>query len=488
MSTTIKWAATRPMNITTYSLQSHKENKRVWLQTRYLELMGLAKNTLIDIIFDKEAQTITIYKDIDGKRKISGRANGLPVVDIKNKQVSETLGNNVDKITVRFYIDRVEISVAKQERLLTERRSKTNNKAVEIFSGGGTLSKFAERAGFKMDTAIELEDKFIAVYDRNIDITTTICVDVNDIDVDDLPTDCSHLQLGYPCTKYSNSNIVLTKKNKENEVKVCQERREADYLCLSILEIIKRVNPRSILIEEVPEFAKSVPFDILSYALEQMKYKISMQDITGSFTNRKRIAIVAIADDSEEVDLSDIQYQKSRPIEEHLDLGINEREFQPIQLRPRESGALRKGLGIRSHLPDELKINTITTHWTRHTHVSLKHPSKQDHFSDFTVNEVRKLHGLPDGFELGDTVTTARAVLGQGVTDGFLDVLKRIHKRICGSTKVTDINSNILKTIPEELNGKLALSGIHEKIENTIYQLKEGNLIGAEQSQLMLTF
>jgi len=474
MSTAINWTARRPMNITTYSLQSHKENKRVWLQTRYLELIGLAKNTLIDIIFDKKEKRIIIYKDVDGKRKVSGRANGIPVVDIKNKQVSETLGDKVDNITVRFYIDRVEISVSKQERLLAERRSKTNNKAVEIFSGGGTLSKFAEIAGFKMDTAIELEDKFIDIYESNIDVTTTICGDVNDIDVEDLPTDCSHLQLGYPCTKYSNSNIVLMKKNKAKEGTVCEERRGADYLSLTILEIIKRVNPRSILIEEVPEFAKSVPFDLLSYALEQMKYKISMQYISGSFTNRKRIAIVAIADDNEEVDLSDINYQPSRPIEDHLDIPINEREFQPIELRPRESGALRKGLGIRCHLPSELKVNTITTHWTRHTHVSLKHPSKEEHYSDFTVNEVRKIHGLPKDFQLGDKVTTARAVLGQGVTDGFLDVLKRIHTRICGSNRV--IKPNIFKRTNE----------VPKKIKDSIYKRKKDNLSNIKQAQLML--
>lgn len=423
--------SSRPINVTTYKLGEHASNKRVWLQTRYLERIGMLKDTTIETAYDKKKKQITIDVSPTGNKKVSGRSNGMPIIDIKNKQVAETLGDSVDTITVKFYKNRVVIAVSTKEQKRAERKAKKNNKLVEIFCGGGTLSKFAEMAGFKVHSAVEREDKFLEVYEQNIGATTTLCTDLRDLDVNDLPTDCAFLQMGYPCTAYSNSNVVLAKQTKAGDAKAIQARREADYLSLALVQVIRHCNPAGILIEEVPSFLDSTPFDILSYVLvEELNYKLSVQEITGSYTNRKRVAIVAVAD-GEAIDLSDIEYQPSLPIEAHLETPVAEREFQHISERPREQGALRKGLGIRSHFPSDTKMNTITTHWTRHTHVSLKHPTLEDHYSDFTVEEVRNVHGLPKDFALGDKVTTARAILGQGVVDGFVDVLKRIHQRIC---------------------------------------------------------
>ena len=422
----------RPFNVSTFKLGSSGQNKRVWLQTRYLERIGLEKNSPIDIDFSTDTRQITIKKVDVGSHRVSGRANGLPIIDVKNKQVAETLGENVDKITVRFYQNKIIISVSSFDRNLADRRSKTGAKAVEIFSGGGTLSKFAELAGFQMDTVVERDDNFVEVFERNFDHVTTICADVHDVEMEDLPSDASLLQFGYPCTEFSVSNIVSARKAKDanQSEEALEAKRTANYLSLALVNIIRQVNPRVILIEEVKAFQNSLPFDLLKFELERMKYKISIEDMTGSFTERKRIAIVAIAD-NEALDISNVVYQTPVPIEAHLDIPVHKRDFQPIALRPRESGALRKGLGIRSHLPSDLKINTITTHWTRHNHLSLAHPHKEHHYSDFTVNEVRRIHGLPEDFDLGDKVTVSRAVLGQGVVDGFLDVLSRIFTRVC---------------------------------------------------------
>ena len=422
----------RPFNVSIFKLGTSGGNKRVWLQTRYLERIGLEKNSPIDIDFSTDTRQITIKKVDVGNHRVSGRANGLPIIDVKNKQVAETLGQNVEKITVRFYQNKIIISVSSFDRNLADRRSKSGIKAVEIFSGGGTLSKFAQLAGFQMATVVERDDNFVEVFERNFDGVTSICADVHDVEMEDLPKDASLLQFGYPCTEYSQANIVSARKAKDanQSEKALEEKRTANYLSLALVNIIRHVNPRVILIEEVKAFQNSLPFDLLKFELERMKYKISIEEMTGSFTERKRIAIVAIAD-KEALDISNVVYQTPVPIEAHLDIPVQNRDFQPIELRPRESGALRKGLGIRSHLPSDLKINTITTHWTRHNHLSLKHPTKEHHYSDFTVNEVRRIHGLPEDFDLGDKVTIARAVLGQGVVDGFLDVLSRIYSRVC---------------------------------------------------------
>lgn len=421
--------AQRASNICTFPLGDHYGNKRIWAQKRHLAKIGLQKNTLISIEHNKAHRRITVEANENGDYKISGRPDGTPILDIKNKMVAETLGENVEKITVRYFKNKLIIFVSANEQRKAERRAKTNNKVVEVFVGGGCLSTFATQAGFKMDTVIEREDKYLEVFDQNIN-AVTICADVHDVELSDLPKDCSLLQFGYPCTSYSHSNVKMNSQKKSMSDAAIKEVKDSDYLALALLDIIRITNPKAVLIEEVIAFLDSTPFEILSYALKKLDYKISIQEISGSFTNRKRVAIVAIADD-EPVDLSNIQYQTPRCIESHLKTPINEREFAHIDERPRESGARRKGLGIRSHLPSEMKINTVTTHWTRHNHISLSHPTKQDHFSDFTIEEIQSLHGLPDSFTPGETKTTAREILGQGVCDGFKFVLERIYHRVC---------------------------------------------------------
>jgi site-specific DNA-cytosine methylase len=418
----------RASNICTFTLGNHNGNKRIWAQTRYLNKIGLKKGTIIKVNFCENARRLTVVADKNGDRVISGRPDGTPILDIKNKQVAKTLGD-VEKVTVRYFQNKIIIFVSANEQRKAERRAKTNNKAIEIFSGGGTLSAFAEQVGWKMDTVIEREDKYLEVFEQNID-AITICADVHDVELDDLNDECAFVQFGYPCTSYSHSNVKMIRQKKAMTEEAVEVAQEADYLILPILDIVKKVNPKAILVEEVVEFLDSTPFAILSYALKKLDYKISTQIVTGSFTNRKRVAIVAIADD-EPVDLSNIKYQTPRTIESHLKTPIDEREFEHIDNRPRESGARRKGLGIRSHLPSELKINTLTCHFTRHTHISLAHPTKPDYFSDFSLDEFKSLHGLPETFTLGEVKTTARAIIGQGVCEGFYDVLSRIYHRVC---------------------------------------------------------
>jgi site-specific DNA-cytosine methylase len=419
----------RASNICTFSLGAHNGNKRFWAQKRYLSKIGLHKGTIISVDFSKNDRRITVEADEKGTRKMSGRPDGTPILDIKNKQVAETFGENVEKVTVRYFKNKIIIFVSANEQRKAERRAKTSNKAIEIFGGGGVLASLTEQAGFLMDTVIEREDKYLEVFEQNVD-AVTICADIHDVDLDDIDSSCTLLSMGYPCTSYSQSNVKMIRQKKMMSDEAIEEAKDADYLILPILNIISKANPRVLLVEEVVAFLDSTPFAILSYALKKLDYKISTQIVTGSFTNRKRVAIVAIADD-EPVDLSDIQYQAPRTIESHLKTPIDEREFAHIDDRPRESGARRKGLGIRSHLPSEMKINTITCHWTRHNHLSLAHPTKEDYFSDFTIAEVQSLHGLPASFNPGEIKTTAREILGQGVCCGFNDVLNRIYQRVC---------------------------------------------------------
>ena len=90
------------------------------------------------------------------------------------------------------------------------------------------------------------------------------------------------------------------------------------------------------------------------------------------------------------------------------------------------SSRLNEEIGIRYCTPQDSKCNTFTTHATRGTEPILKHPTLEL-YSEFTSQEIANLHGL-DGYKLSGVKTLDRQVLGQGVTNFFDAIAKRIKK------------------------------------------------------------
>lgn len=75
---------------------------------------------------------------------------------------------------------------------------------------------------------------------------------------------------------------------------------------------------------------------------------------------------------------------------------------------------------------------------TRHTEPCLKHPEKELYY-EFTNEDIKKIHGL-DEYKLSGVKTWDRYVLGNGVSDMFFYVAKRILE----ANSITEIQSNIV--------------------------------------------
>ena len=62
--------------------------------------------------------------------------------------------------------------------------------------------------------------------------------------------------------------------------------------------------------------------------------------------------------------------------------------------------------------------------------VVVRHPRLPDHHRWLTLPEVRRLMGLPEDYSLGDTLTNAGEVLGQGVqVDTFTQIIRSVTRR-----------------------------------------------------------
>ena len=381
-------------------LGEHGSNKRVWIANRNILKSGFQVGDSIKVDYQPSTNQIEITPTKGLGHTVSGRSESQPIIDVKNSQVAEVLGRP-DKIEVRFYEKRIVISVAKTEQRKVERTHKNSRQFFELFCGGGTLHHFFKKAGFSSAGGLELEDKYLAVFDQNNPShdTLTICSAIEDVCPSDYPRGVELVVAGIPCTSFTKANLKMTQelqkrdKNEDADPNTLADRYSAEALVFHVLRAIEAMNPKTVVIEEVTEFADHHSAMLLRTVLKQWGYQLSEAIGEGMHTKRKRWCMVANMEQA--IDLSGLPDNDGRTIGEVID--FNQRHWMRLE----ESNRLTRAnntIGLRVHEPTELKINTITTHSTRSTEPALKIPG-QNLYSELTIEDIKKttrVRGLQD--------------------------------------------------------------------------------------------
>lgn len=410
-------------------LGEHKSNKRIWIANRNIFKSGLSVGSRISVKYLKNS--IEFIKDNAGKNTVSGRNESSPVIDLKNSQVSSYLGRP-EKVEVRFYENKIVVSVAKNEFLKNERIAKSGSfkpSCFELFCGGGVLHSYFKNAGFRSAGGVEMEDQFLAVFDENNQEkdVLTICASIEDVSPDDYPKDVTTLIAGIPCDSFSLSNKTMVeelKKMREGyavDSEIIQKRYTSEALVYHVLRATEAMNPLQVVIEEVPGFATTNASMLLRTILIQKGYHLTEVVSESIHTKRKRWCLVG--DMNGPVSLKDLPNDDGKIIEDFLDGSIEDRNWVKVADSKRLSRAERS-VGLRSHLPSDKKTNTFTTHSTRSTECCLKKPG-EELYSEFSNSEIQRIHGVKN-YILPEGKTLARKILGQGVADQFEDIAKRV--------------------------------------------------------------
>jgi len=390
----------------------------------------------VNYFYDMEKKVFIIEKtEVLGTHTVSSRANGKPIIDIKNKRLTE-LFENVEKVEILYYPNKLIVKVANAETRKNQRSAKTSFKTYELFCGGGTLTDMFKQAGFEPIGGLEIEDKYLYSFEQNhrTKDTYTISASIEDILPEVYPKDIDVALVGIPCTNYSKANKQLQEalNRKRKGIATIEDEQELEKVYTSealtyyVLEAIRAMNVRTVVVEEVVEYSTSPASFMLRTVLKQMGYQLSETISTGTQSKRKRWCL--IANMNSKIDLSNVLPSNKRTVESILEIPINKRDWKPASEHPRIKRASEKdSIGIRSVLPSDTMINTFTTHWTRSTEPILKHPT-QELYSEFTNNEIKRNHAVSDNYILPEKKTIARQVLGQGVTDMFYYIAKRIKE------------------------------------------------------------
>lgn len=418
-------------------------NRKVYISNYNLG-KSIAVGTQVNAEYDKKNREIVVKPLAEGvgTHVISSKKNGRAVLDIKNKEVGETIGN-VENIEIIFYKNKIVIKVPKCILEEETRNDKTELTCFEVCSGGATMSDMFEQAGFTSKGAIELLEQNIAVYHENHKDhdTYTVNANIEDIDVNSLPKDITALLLTLPCTGATNANNKLAteiKKKREGleyNKEVIEEMERLDALMFYGLNIIQAMNPKTIIFENVEEYTKD-PYDkksergVYSLAktiLRNKGYKLSEHIGESHNTRRKRWVMIAHYGDNP-ISLNSLNINQTKTtIGELLAIKDEDREWGTVyDFAP--SRLLNNPIGIRSVDLDDHITPTFSTHATRRNFPILhKDVDGIDYYSTFTPEDIKNIHGLSKSYILPKEKTVALRILGQGVSSMFYEVAKIIQ-------------------------------------------------------------
>lgn len=419
--TTLDWNMNQVIRMSELSIQENKGVPRIWLEGKYLEKAGFLQGCNIKVQFFDD--NIKIALDQSGERRISGKKS-TPVIDINNSKLLEIF-NIADKVKVIIKLGEILVTRTKKaKRIATQLHDKSCG---SIFSGGGLLDQSAKQAGFNTKWAIEVEPKYADVWQANHNGSMYNC-DIASVDLEQL----SQVELligGIPCEPFSTA-----RRNGTDEIP--EEHKNAD-LSMFFLMIVEQVNPRIIVLEEVPMYLKSGIGTATMAALRRMGYNVETRIVAGTdcgeLTIRKRAIVVA--------SMGKISFPDCIAIERTMAEILQLPEDPECEWFTRETKAhifngwdnqKAKGNNFQSQIitPESRYVQTIPKRYFAQQagNPIVKHPTKQGMFRWLTLTEVKKIMGLPDSYDLGEYKTFAGEVMGQGV---LVNLFHKIIQRVC---------------------------------------------------------
>ncbi len=395
---------------TVLSIGENKGAPRIWHEGKWLELAGFYRGVKIKVSY-LERQ---IINDIDnqGDRIVSGK--NYPLIDLNNNRITEVFDKEKQ---VRVIVNVGQIIITSTKKALRKEQRLANNSKTygSLFSGVDLFGVAAQKAGYKSKWAIEINEKYADLWLANHK-GTMHNLDISDIDLSELEQ-VELLIAGIPCEAFSIA--------RRNQGKGLYEEHENADLSMFFLMIVEAINPKTIVLEEVPAYLKSGIGTATIAALKRMGYTVESKIISGAeygeLTVRRRAVIVASTKDK--IEFPD-QVESDRTMKEillpydHPDCEWFTEETKPwIFKHWKEQKAKGNNFVSQFILEETKQVQAITKRYFagQGSNPVVKHPLKEDTFRWLTLNEVKMIMGLPESFDLGTSKTIAGEAMGQGV-------------------------------------------------------------------------
>lgn len=398
------------------TISENKGSPRIWQEGKFLAKAEFNQGDPIRITYMEDR--ILITKEADGDHKVSKKKN-VPVIDINNQKIKEVF-DLTRQVQVVVKIAQIEIRRTYRHWKISTR--KKDGSSAHLFSGGGLLDHSANLAGFSSKWAVEINEKYADVWQANHKGTMHNCP-IADLDLD-LLEQVELLTAGVPCEPFS-----IARQNQQD----LPFHKNAN-LSMFLLLVIEKINPRTIILEEVPQYSKSEIGMATIETIKQMGYNVECKVLKGTdfgeLMVRKRVAIVCTTPPDTP------KFPEENPISRTMDevllatedsrcnwFAIEDKQWLKNHWEQQKA----KGNNFHSQIitRDSTYVSAITRRYfaQQGSNPIVAHPTKPNVYRWLEPIEVKRLMGLSDEYDLGETKTLAGEVLGQGV---LVEVFRKV--------------------------------------------------------------
>jgi len=275
--------------------------------------------------------------------------------------------------------------------------------------------------------------------------------------------------MGIPCQPFSRSRTRDLQTGTKRDRSLPPEAHPLSDMSVFAAHIIHRLNPATVIIEQAPGYLASATGHMMLYFLQRIGYTVEARVIDprdyGELTARIRTVIVAH---------SGADFTWPEPIECSAcfadirdDESLHEDDYFTADTKPWLTNhwerQTAKGNGFTSQ-QIENQTKSITVINARYfsqqgTGAVVKHPSKPNTWRWLSLNEVRKLHKVPEKYSLPAAKTTAGETIGQGVIISFFEKIILAAKNVSRSLPTrSTIHSSITESTLTTSADQLGLS------------------------------
>lgn len=376
-----------------------------------LQQSGFYANNLIKISCKPGRIEITL--DPKGENKVFDTGRG-ELIELKSKKTHEALGS-VRFVTITYRTGKIIIEAHQSEKAIQERVKRFRDRIISgeplvsasLFSGLNMLSYhiknglarmgLTSRIAFANDAdplAMALNVDHNPVWLNATDDAQAVTDLIQHLMFMHLPQ-VDWVDISYPCVAFSKLADV---ENKDTAHPFC------GTLFVSLLAVLRKMNPAVLVFENVPAFAKSQTLDMIKRELPDYAFNeqiMSGHDF-GEMEDRKRVAIIATSEGLPPFDFSTVT-----PLPHAARcLGDILEDISPTSPLYREMAHVRRRddmphLGYRNCLygPEATKITTATASYAAPKAGSpmVKHPTDPMKQRQITVGEHATLRDFPPG-------------------------------------------------------------------------------------------
>jgi DNA (cytosine-5)-methyltransferase 1 len=411
----------------TTKIGRNKDAPRVWLEGLYLLRAGFLPAHRIQVHFSQQRVEITLAPE--GTRVVSSKTRhnqSIPVLDLNTSALADSFGP-ITTLQVQINNGTIVLTPTQTERLRATRCR--NGKEGSLFSGGGLLTEAARLAGYQPAFAVEINEQYAKVFEENHREARMFNLSIEDVPVEMLPA-VELLSIGLPCEPFSMARRVEKGTGKKCNKTLPPEAHPLGDLTVWAALVIRALNPATVVIEEAPGYLNSGAGFMMRLFLERAGYTLEARVIDpreyGEITARVRTVIVAHSG-------SDFRWPEPAPntrtfAEIRDDESLLEDRYFTSETKPwltnHWANQTAKGNGFTSTQLDNqsTSVPCVSKRYfsQQGTGAVVKHLQRPECWRWMTLAEVRRLHGVPDSYYLGEeSKTRAGEILGQGVIVSF---------------------------------------------------------------------